>query len=554
MSTLERVVDAAVAQGVVVPDAALPARDPRPWPVVLMIGLGAWLATIPLLIAIGMLFGSMLLKGPMPYVVGVLMLGLAVVIFRAGGVPIFVEQLALPALLVGGGVLAFGLFKQLPPQLAAAVLGAIAVGIGIGVERTWVRQLLGVTAATLFTVACVSDRALNLDRGSMSQFWLAWHLTFAIWLGAQFVQRQLDGGAGSHALASAIESIGAGWLLAVLAGLAWWSGMTFLAGGMFERSLATDIARELSHRQRSGWGPEFVQPLTSVAFAAVAAWWAARSWPSFRESWAIALAAVILMLAWFMPSLGAVLLALVICITAQRWVLAGTAAVAAAWIIGAFYYQLAYPLTQKALILFAAGALLAIIAWFAIQVQEGEQRAAADANDDARSNALPSWVPAAGIVVTLVLTLAVANFAIWQKEDVIANGKPVYVELVPVDPRSLMQGDYMALNFRVPSDSADGLERLVTWSRPHAVARVDDRGVATLVRIEAPDVALRPQEMRIELTPKNGRWILVTDAWFFREGDGERWSKAKYGEFRVTPDGRALLVGMADGALKPIRP
>jgi uncharacterized membrane-anchored protein len=44
----------------------------------------------------------------------------------------------------------------------------------------------------------------------------------------------------------------------------------------------------------------------------------------------------------------------------------------------------------------------------------------------------------------------------------------------------------------------------------------------------------------------------VTDAWFFREGDAERWQKARYGEFRVAPDGRALLVGMADADLRPI--
>jgi uncharacterized membrane-anchored protein len=38
--------------------------------------------------------------------------------------------------------------------------------------------------------------------------------------------------------------------------------------------------------------------------------------------------------------------------------------------------------------------------------------------------------------------------------------------------------------------------------------------------------------------------VLVTDAWFFKEGEAERWSRAKYGEFRVGADGRALLVGM----------
>lgn len=59
-------------------------------------------------------------------------------------------------------------------------------------------------------------------------------------------------------------------------------------------------------------------------------------------------------------------------------------------------------------------------------------------------------------------------------------------------------------------------------------------------------------EMLIELTPKDGRWVVVTDAWFFKEGDAALWQAAKFGEFRVLPDGRALLVGMANADLKAI--
>ena len=44
----------------------------------------------------------------------------------------------------------------------------------------------------------------------------------------------------------------------------------------------------------------------------------------------------------------------------------------------------------------------------------------------------------------------------------------------------------------------------------------------------------------------NGDWVVVTDAWYFKEGEAERWEAARFGEFRVLPDGRALLVGMAD--------
>jgi uncharacterized membrane-anchored protein len=46
--------------------------------------------------------------------------------------------------------------------------------------------------------------------------------------------------------------------------------------------------------------------------------------------------------------------------------------------------------------------------------------------------------------------------------------------------------------------------------------------------------------------------VLVTDAWFFAEGEAERWQAARYGEFRVDDSGRALLVGLRGAALQPL--
>ena len=133
----------------------------------------------------------------------------------------------------------------------------------------------------------------------------------------------------------------------------------------------------------------------------------------------------------------------------------------------------------------------------------------------------------------------------------IAHGEPVYVELAPADPRSLMQGDFMRLNFRIPGDVQNRLDGLLSAERPRVVARRDARGVATLVRLD-DGTPLAADELRVELTPKDGRWILVSDAWFFKEGEGDRFAQAKYGEFRVAPDGRALLVGVRGAALQPL--
>ena len=132
-----------------------------------------------------------------------------------------------------------------------------------------------------------------------------------------------------------------------------------------------------------------------------------------------------------------------------------------------------------------------------------------------------------------------------------AQGQRILVPLVPVDPRSLMQGDYMLLRFDIPSRVREELDRFssnsIQWSkRAVVVAKLSDRGQAQLLRLAGRDEPLNPGEILLPLKQLKGEWVLVTDAYFFPEGQGERFVSAKFGEFRVLPDGRALLVGLAD--------
>ena len=85
---------AAVDEGLLPATATLPSHDNRPWPVVLLTALGAWLAAIPLLGVVGLLLGDLLRSGAGPYAVGALVLAGAVTVLRSRGVPLFVEQQA----------------------------------------------------------------------------------------------------------------------------------------------------------------------------------------------------------------------------------------------------------------------------------------------------------------------------------------------------------------------------------------------------------------------------------------------------------------------------
>lgn len=534
---LQAVLRAGASQGWMPADATLPTDDTRPWPLVLLTALGAWLAAIPLFGFFAMLLGPALTQHGGAYVVGVPVLGVAALVLRQPGLPVFVEQLAVPGLLTGMVSLAFGLFRDLPHQTASALMMAVCVALIAFLPRAWLRVLLGAAAAILLMLAVQPGDLWRNGHRPLAFQWLALHAALAVWCMSAWLQRA---GRIRAATAMAIEAAGAGWFVAVVVGLALWSGMTFLVAGSLGGNLAADIARELATRPQ-GTPVWWLLRAVSAGLGAAAIAWTAHAWPALRGVRTACIAAVLVVLCGFLPALGGAMLALALALTSGRWLLAGFAGLGAAWIVGSFYYQLQWTLADKALVLAAAGAALAAIAWTAPR----EHAPAARASFAAR--------PAALVASAAVLALLVANVSIWQKEALIAEGRALFVELAPVDPRSLMQGDYMRLNWRLPTDGEDRLRQLVTLERPHVIAMRDQRGVARLLRVTGSDAPVGPDELRIELTPKGGRWVLVTDAWYFREGQAQRWARARYGEFRVGSDGRALLVGLADAELRPLR-
>ena len=149
-------------------------------------------------------------------------------------------------------------------------------------------------------------------------------------------------------------------------------------------------------------------------------------------------------------------------------------------------------------------------------------------------------------VAGAALVLGAANYAIAGKESVIRNGETVYLELAPVDPRSLMQGDYMALRFRLAEEleaARDGASLPARERR--AALDVDGRQVATL--------AAGTGEAEIAFKIRRGRVWLGTNAYFFAEGSAERYERARYGVFRLRrADGEAVLVGLADENLNTL--
>ena len=138
-----------------------------------------------------------------------------------------------------------------------------------------------------------------------------------------------------------------------------------------------------------------------------------------------------------------------------------------------------------------------------------------------------------------MLVLGAVNWSIVAKERIKTQGERIYLALAPVDPRSLMQGDYMALRFELASNISAEAEG-------SAPLFVDARGIATLN--PSPATARSAHSLSRAQSARSGSAPTRTSS---KRATAGRYEGARYGEFRIDRDsGEAVLVGLADENLK----
>jgi uncharacterized membrane-anchored protein len=174
----------------------------------------------------------------------------------------------------------------------------------------------------------------------------------------------------------------------------------------------------------------------------------------------------------------------------------------------------------------------------------------------------------------LLLALVVANLGIRGHERTLTEGRVVLLELAPVDPRSLMQGDYMVLRFAVDEairdaqhperrssndNTAAALRGMDDPCGPdgcrdgYVVVAPDRDGVGRFVRIQDAPQPLAGNQVAVRFRER--RWsqiVIAGNSWFFPEGQAKRYEPARYAELRVAADGTALIAGLRDDKRKPL--
>ena len=158
------------------------------------------------------------------------------------------------------------------------------------------------------------------------------------------------------------------------------------------------------------------------------------------------------------------------------------------------------------------------------------------------------------VIAGLVLALWVANNGIRTHQQVVDTGQQILLELRPVDPRSLIQGDYMILRYAesvFPEEATRGaLPRSGTF-----VMSVDANGVATYARLDdGRPLASNQVRLQFKRSGRFGDPALGAESFNFEEGQAQAYADANYGVLRVDQEGVSVLVGLADDSYALISP
>ena len=155
------------------------------------------------------------------------------------------------------------------------------------------------------------------------------------------------------------------------------------------------------------------------------------------------------------------------------------------------------------------------------------------------------------ILFGTALVLGLSSLTIAGKQRIVDAGDRVLLPLDVVDPRSLMQGDFMRLRYDSDIYPDWQVAESLPWQGTVILA-VDEAGTARFAR---PDdgAALAAGEIRIAYR-KDGRRGSIrygADSFFFQEGHAYLYDVAAFGVLRVGADGATVLVGLAraDGSL-----
>jgi len=243
------------------------------------------------------------------------------------------------------------------------------------------------------------------------------------------------------------------------------------------------------------------------------------------------------------------LLILLIGFARQRIVLVILGSISVVSFFSWYYYNLQATLLVKSIVLIVLG-LAMLASWFVLRYMY------ANFSRDKLSKHKPRTLNQNKYLalVTTVMVLIAINININAKEDLIENGEVLLFKLAPVDPRSIMQGDYMRLRFELEGKIVAGMglwnqQNTIIKNYGKVIVKKAANNIVSYIGIYK-DQEIKDNQRLISFKIYSKKVTFTTNAFYFQEGQVSHFRKAEYGEFKISEDGEMLLVHMVDKDLK----
>ena len=177
------------------------------------------------------------------------------------------------------------------------------------------------------------------------------------------------------------------------------------------------------------------------------------------------------------------------------------------------------------------------------------------------------------LIINIVILFVLTGFSANKEEGYKKSDSYFYLELAPVDPRSLLQGDYMTLNYDITdkvrdfiynngtyiydgeneneSEENKVLRKLADSKRAYIAVRLDENKVAKFVKITKEKTD--EKDLLFIAYKTNGYDVNINvNSYLFQEGTGDKYEDARYSKVVLVGD-KLRLVDLRDKDFKEIK-
>ena len=346
MSTLFDTIERATAAGILPVQAneTLQEKDSnQPWPAVLLGFIGAQFAVWPILAFIVFSgVGEFIYKGPGSYVVSAIFLVGSLVVLRTTKATGFMGHLAFTALIIGDFLWLFSLTRDLEgnaPLLMMFLVTVSQIALAFLVPDNWTKALLGAASCVAFIITYAIFSKYD-EHSARSIWWFISSMTAAaLWAALVITEPRWAG----RRFAATLSSLATGWGFAVLVAAALGSSEFFARSWSYLGAGASTSSVSFVYTLTANL------PFLLTAASGAALLWLWRASLATSGRWLLVLAFVALTaLAWFVPNVAAVAIALAAALLTQRHRMAAFAVLVLLYLLGQFYYSLSMTLVDKA--------------------------------------------------------------------------------------------------------------------------------------------------------------------------------------------------------------